>query len=145
MEDAATGEPVDAADDDDLDAPPKELTPWRFPLIGIFILMVVAGYTASAVWARWVITQPEHLLMLSARTRYLLLAAVNDVRPVPYAVIGGLRLAAAAFVCYGLGWIYEERALHVFRKGLGLSRKRMATLHDGFGTAQWLLIPLFVG
>jgi membrane protein DedA with SNARE-associated domain len=54
---------------------------------------------------------PELLIALTARMRFLLLAVPAGVNPIAYAIIGFLRLSAAAWVCYGLGYYYGDRGV----------------------------------
>ncbi len=138
MNDAAADQPTSEPE-----IPP--LTPWRFALVGAFVGLVVLSNIANGVWAKWVTTHPARLLALSSRVRYLLFARVEGIDVIPYVVIGFTRIAVAAFVCYGIGYVYEGRALLWFRRFLGMTPEGIEGLQKGFEKASWALIPFFVG
>ncbi len=130
-------------------APPDEdLAPlpwWRHLLVGSFVGLVVLSNIANGVWAKWVTAHPARLLVLSSRVRYLLFTRVGGIDPVAYVTIGSARIAAAAFVCYGIGYVYEGRALRWFRRFLGVTPEGVESIQRGFAKASWALIPFFVG
>ena len=118
---------------------------WRFALLAGFIGLVACSNVANGVWAKWVRTHPARLLVLSSRIRFLLFTRVEGIGAVPYVAIGAARLAVAALVCYGIGHVYEGRALGWFRRFLGMSHDGIENLQKGFAKASWALIPFFVG
>lgn len=107
--------------------------------------LVVCSNVAGAVWARWVETNPEALLVLSSRLRYLALTLAADVSLPAYAAIATVRLATAFVICHLLGRAYGEQALNWFLRFLGVSTDAMDTFHRAFHRAQWGLIPFFAG
>jgi hypothetical protein len=50
------------------------------PLV-LFVGLVICTNVANAVWARWVDTNPEGLLLLSSRNRYLALTLASPSAP----------------------------------------------------------------
>ena len=51
---------------------------WAPLALAAFVGLVIASNVASALWARWVEINPEGLLMLSSRNRYLALLSMCD-------------------------------------------------------------------
>ena len=86
--------------------------------------LVVCTNIANVVFARWVKTRPELLIMLSSRNRYLIGAVGAGISPVAYAVIATVRLTLAAAVCHFLGRAYGDHALRWFTRFLGMTRSR---------------------
>jgi membrane protein DedA with SNARE-associated domain len=118
---------------------------WRFVALVAFVGLVVCTQFANAVWARWLDTRPEQLLMLSSRLRYLLLVTSKDISFAEFFVIGAVRLFVAAMVCYSLGWAFNTRVVWFFTRFLGMSRSQVNQMQDAFATAKWILIPWFAG
>ncbi len=118
---------------------------WAPLTLVAFVALVIATNIASGVWARWVETNPEALLMLSSRNRYLALTLAAGVPVAVYAVIGFLRIAAAFVVCHMIGRAYHDDAIGWFRKYLGVSQETVDTFNRGFTKAEWILIPFFAG
>jgi membrane protein DedA with SNARE-associated domain len=118
---------------------------WRFVALAAFAGLVVCTQVANAVWARWLDTRPEQLLMLSSRLRYLLLVTSKDISFAEFAIIGGLRLFAAAMVCYALGWAFNTRVIWFFTRFLGMSRTQVTQMQDAFDKAKWIIVPWFAG
>lgn len=158
MDDQASLEDPDAvaADDDELDAYGRPIDdpvavevlkhPWHGVLaLVLFVGLVVAANVGSALSANWANHHPALLLAMSARNRHLLLVVANDISPVSYAAVATLRLLAAALVCYLIGRAYGDRALKWFLRFLGLTPDSLDRFQKGFETAQWVLIPVFVG
>lgn len=118
---------------------------WAPLTLVAFVLLVVATNIASAVWARWVNTNPEGLLMLSSRNRYLALTLAAGVPVGVYTVIAFVRVGAAFVVCHLIGRAYHDDALGWFRKYLGVTPETIDTFNRGFARAEWFLIPFFAG
>lgn len=113
-------------------------------LVG-FVGLVICTNIANIVFARWVKTQPEQLIMLSSRNRYLIGAVGSGISPVTYAVIATIRLTLAATVCHFLGRAYGDHALRWFSRFLGMSTEAVDRFEQQYRTAEWVLIPIFVG
>jgi hypothetical protein len=107
--------------------------------------LVIATNIASAVWARWVSTNPEGLLLLSSRNRYLALTLAAGVPVATYVVIAFVRISAAFLVCHMIGRAYHDDAIGWFRKYLGVTPETIDTFNRGFARAEWVLIPFFAG
>ena len=93
-------------------------------LLVAFVALVVCTNIANIVFARWVKTQPEQLIMLSSRNRYLIVAVGAGISPCSYAVIATARLTAAAAVCHFIGRAYGDQALRWFTRFLGMTPSR---------------------
>ncbi len=110
-----------------------------------FVGLVVASNVATAVWARWIDTNPAGLLMLSSRNRYLALTLAAGVPVWQYAVIATIRLAAAFTVCHLIGRAYRTQALNWFTRYLGMTPEALDGFQRGYEKAKWVVIPFFVG
>ncbi len=113
-------------------------------LVG-FVTLVIMTNVAGAMWARWVETAPEALLVLSSRNRYLALTLAAGVPVWAYVVIATLRLTAAFVICYLIGRAYRAQALNWFTRYLGVSAESLDAFQRGFDKAHWVLIPFFAG
>jgi hypothetical protein len=113
-------------------------------LVG-FGALVICTNIANAVWARWVNVNPEGLLVLSSRNRYLALTLAAGVPLGFYVVIAYVRISAAFYVCHLIGRGYQSDAVGWFRKYLGVTPEAIDTFNRGFEKAQWAVIPLFAG
>lgn len=130
--------------DETLDEPIER--PWWGPLaIAGFVALVVCSNVANAVWARWIDDNPEAVLALSARIRYLVLGVAAGMGPVTYVVISALRLAVAFVVCHLIGRAYRQDTYRWFNRYLGMNRESISTFERGFQKAQWIIIPWFTG
>jgi hypothetical protein len=125
---------------------PTHVRPSWAPLTLVaFVSLVIATNIASAVWARWVSTNPEGLLLLSSRNRYLALTLAAGVPVATYVVIAFVRISAAFLVCHMIGRAYHDDAIGWFRKYLGVTPEAIDTFNRGFSRAEWVLIPFFAG
>ena len=131
-----TGDPAGGPDTGDHPDPvldalvevPPHAPPWWAPFtLAAFLGLVVCTNIANVVWARWANNNPEGLIALSSRQRYLVLAVAGGVSPFWYVVIGTVRIAAAFLVCHFVGRAYREQALSWFTRYLGMSRGRRST------------------
>jgi len=107
--------------------------------------LVICTNIAAAVWARWVNSDPEFLLMLSSRNRYLALTLAAGVSVPAYAVIAFVRIGAAFVVCHLIGRAYSYTAILWFKKYLGFTDEAEQAFHRGFDKAEWALIPFLAG
>ena len=83
---------------------------WGPLALAAFVGLVVCSNAASAVWARWVNSNPEGLLMLSSRNRYLALTLAAGV-PLVCLPMGRDQLDVAARVVHaGAGLRLEPAA-----------------------------------
>ena len=118
---------------------------WAPLTLVAFVLLVIATNVASGVWARWVETNPEGLLMLSSRNRYLALTLAAGVPVGTYVLIGFVRIGAAFLVCHMIGRAYHNDAISWFRKFLGVKPDTIDSFNRRFARAEWVLIPFFAG
>ena len=120
--------------------------PWWAPwTIVAFVGLVICTNVANAVWARWVDSNPEALLALSSRQRYLALSVPGGIGVVPYITIGTVRLAAAFFVCHLAGRAYRDDLLRLFTRYLGVTPEALDAYHQMLDKAEIFVIPFFVG
>jgi hypothetical protein len=125
---------------------PVPARPWWAPLtIVAFVGLVICTNIANAVWARWIDSNPEGLLALSSRQRYLALSVPSGIGVVPFVVIGTLRLSAAFAVCHLAGRAYREDLLRLFTRYLGLTPEALDAYHQALDRAEVAVIPFFVG
>ena len=118
---------------------------WAWLTLLAFVTLVICTNIANAVWARWVDTNPESLLVLSSRNRYLALTLAAGVSLPTFVVIASTRIAAAFVVCHMIGRAYHDDAIGWFRKYMGLTPEAEDAFNRGFDKAEWLLIPFFAG
>lgn len=118
---------------------------WAPLTLVAFVSLVIASNVAAAVWARWIDTNPEGLLMLSSRNRYLALTLAAGVSLPLYVVIGFLRIGAAFVVCHFIGRAYRNDAIGWFTKYLGVTPESIEGFNRGFTKAEWVVIPFFAG
>jgi len=124
--------------------------PHRRPLYGPFLLvafvgLVVCTNVANVGYAGWAKTRPELLITLSSRNRYLVFAVAAHISVIAYAFIATVRLTVAAAVCHFLGRAYGDQALRWFTRFLGMSSESVDRFEQQYRTAEWVLIPIFVG
>jgi hypothetical protein len=120
--------------------------PWWGPLALVaFVALVIATNAASAMWARWVDTNPEALLVLSSRNRYLALTLAAGVSVPFYVMIGFARIGAAFVVCHLIGRAYHDDAIRWFTKYLGVTPESIEGFNRGFAKAEWVVVPFFAG
>jgi len=124
----------------------KQPVPLWGPIVVVaFVGLVICTNIAAAVWARWINTDPEFLLMFSSRNRYLALTLAAGVSVPAYALIAFVRIGAAFVVCHLIGRAYSYTAITWFKKYLGFTDDAEQAFHRGFDKAEWALIPIFAG
>ena len=122
-------------------APPR--IAWA--LLVAWIGLVVAANVGTIVSPSLQKSHPALLLALSSRNRHLLMAIGNDISPLTYAIVATLRVALAAFVCYGLGRVFGPRALRWLRLATGTPKASLDKMEQSFELISWFLVPFFVG
>ena len=127
----------------ELDAP--ERPRWAPLTLAAFVGLVVCTNIAAATWAKLLESNPEGLLLLSSRNRYLVLSLGADVDLLAYWVIGFARIAAAFVVCHLIGRAYAATALGWFTKYLGVTPEALEQFDRGFDRAEWVIVPFFAG
>jgi hypothetical protein len=118
---------------------------WAPLALAGFVALVICTNVAGAVWARWIDTNPEGLLALSSRNRYLALALAADVALWAYVVIATVRISLAFAVCHLIGRAYGDRALHWFTRYLGVTPEAIEGFQRGYAKAEIVLVPFFAG
>lgn len=119
--------------------------PWWGPIaLAAFVGLVICTNVAAASWAK-LLDQPEQLLALSSRNRYLVLALGADISTAAYWLIGSARIALAFLVCHLIGRAYADKALSWFVKYLGVTPESLEQFNRVFSKAEWVLIPFFAG
>lgn len=111
-------------------------------LLAPIALMVVASYTADALWPTLVESNPLLLIALSAKNRYLVLV-VNSLPAWEYYVVGTLRLLLPDPFFFALGWLYGEAALHWMERRTPTVGRMMRTLERWFARWGAPLVVLF--
>ncbi len=125
--------------------PPHARPGWAPLTLAAFVALVVCTNVAGAVWARWIDTNPEGLLALSARNRYLALTLAAGVSVPAYVVIAFSRIAVAFVVCHLIGRAYGPSTVGWFTKYLGITPESVETFNRWFAKGEWGLIPFFAG
>jgi hypothetical protein len=119
--------------------------PWAPLALAGFVALVICTNVAGAVWARWIETNPEGLLALSSRNRYLALALAADVALWAYVLIATVRISLAFVVCHLIGRAYGDRALNWFTRYLGVTPEAIEGFQRGYAKAEIVLVPFFAG
>lgn len=118
---------------------------WAPLALLLWVSLVGLGYWATIVSPDWADDRPLDLMGLHSRVRHLLAASARDVDPFWYAVIGTIRLSLSYWASYLVGVAYGRQVLIWFGKYLGTSREQIHNLLHGFHTAEWVVVPFFVG
>ena len=118
---------------------------WAPLTLVAFVGLVVCTNVANVVWSKWASTNPEGLMLLSSRQRYLVLAVASGISPFVYVVIGTVRIAAAFVVCHLVGRAYHDQALVWMSRYLGQTPESIAAFQRGFTKAELFLVPFFAG
>ncbi len=128
-----------------LDESPHVRPIWAPFTLVAFVSLVVCSNIASGVWARWVNTNPEGLLLLSSRNRYLALTLAADVPVATFVLIAFVRISAAFVVVHLIGRAYHDDAIGWFTKYMGVTPEAVVAFNRGFAKAEWAIIPFFAG
>jgi membrane protein DedA with SNARE-associated domain len=92
---------------------------WVGPFLLIFIIGIYAlGFFTNATAPELLKRNPTLLMALNPRYRYMVVAA-PEVDPIPFFLIGWLRLLFSDPVYFALGWFYGDRAIQYFNDALG--------------------------
>jgi hypothetical protein len=127
-------------------AEPSHVRPrWGPIVLVVYVGLIVATNVATAVWARWVNTNPEGLLLLSSRNRYLALTLASGVTVPTWAAISYLRIVAAFVTLHLLGRAYRDDILRFLKRFVGVTQEAIDVFNRGFGRFEWLLISFFAG
>lgn len=125
------------------DLPAVSVTARRAVLIASGLLFA-AGTFGSNIGPAWVDEHPAVVLALSSRNRNLF-AAVPFIDPLPYAVIGFIRILVAGMVLFLLGRWYGERAIGWTEKQVGEMPPIYRWFARAIDRAGWLVVIVFSG
>lgn len=114
-------------------------------MLAAFVGLVIATNVATAVWARWIETNPAGLLALSSRNRYLALTLAAGVPMATYVALATARITTAFAVCHLIGRAYRGHALNWFTRYLGMTPESLDAFQRIYERAKWVVIPFFVG
>lgn len=112
--------------------------------LAAFVGLVVCTNIANASWAAIASDHPARLLLLSSRNRFLIAASPN-LDFVTWALLGTIRITAAAIVCHLIGREYGDQALRWFWRYLGMPQEQVSKFENAFAKAEWFVVPFFVG
>jgi hypothetical protein len=118
---------------------------WAPLTLVAFAGLVICTQIANGGWSRWVESNPELLLTLSSRNRYLAFTLAAGVPVLSYVVIATIRIGIAFIVCHLIGRSYDDVATQIFKRYLGFTDQAEAAFDRGFEKAEWALIPIFSG
>jgi membrane protein DedA with SNARE-associated domain len=104
-------------------------------------ILFAAGTFGSNVGPAWVDERPELVLALSARNRNLF-ASVPFIDPLPYSIIGFLRLLAAGIALFFLGRWYGSRAIRWTENQIGELPAIYGWFQRAVDKAGWLMLVL---
>jgi len=118
---------------------------WGPFVLVVYIGLIVCTNIATAVWARWVNSNPEGLLLLSSRNRYLALTLASGVSVPTWAAIATVRIAAAFVTLHLLGRAYGDDILRFLTRFAGVTQEAIDFFNEKFARYEWIVISLFVG
>lgn len=105
---------------------------WLLPALLVPVaVMVVMTQVADALWPDLVSSNPELLIGLSARNRYLVLVA-GRIPEWSYYLIGTVRLLAPDPFLFALGWFYGPAALRWMERRTPTVGQMMRTIERYF-------------
>jgi hypothetical protein len=143
-----TDGPTEELDDDlpsEASVAPHKPPVWAPLTLVAFVALVVCTNIANVVWARWAGRNPEGLIALSSRNRYLVASVGGEISPLAFFGIGAVRIAAAFVVCHFVGRAYRDQALSWFTRYLGVKPAQLDQMNAGFTKAELGLVPFFAG
>ncbi|WP_148288625.1 hypothetical protein [Ilumatobacter nonamiensis] len=138
------GPPVSTAPVADRHQPPR----WAPLTLLAFFVLLIGTNLANAMWATLVDNEtpnPDLLLVLSSRNRYLAGALGAGISIPAFVLIACARISAAFIVCHLIGRAYSHQATGWFKKYLGFTDETEVAFDRGFEKAEWALIPFFAG
>ncbi|MEO5723149.1 MAG: hypothetical protein ABIQ39_11760 [Ilumatobacteraceae bacterium] len=107
-------------------------------------MFYAAGTFGSNIGPAWIDKRPAVVLALSSRNRNLF-ASVPFIEPLPYSLIGFVRVATVAVVLYLAGRWYGGKALGWMEGQLGELPTVYRWAQTGVDRAGWLLVLLMPG
>ena len=116
----------------------------RRAVLAITSLLFVAGTIGSNIGPALVDERPLFVLTLSSRNRNLF-GSVPFTSPLPYFVIGFLRILAAALALYFVGRWYGDRTVRWVENNVGEMPAIYLWIERAVGRAGWLAAVLMPG
>lgn len=113
-------------------------------MLSVTALLFTVGTIGSNLGPAWVDERPALLLAMSSRNRNLF-GSVPFIDPLPYAVIGFLRILAAGVALFLVGRWYGHRAITWFEGQVGELPPIYRWFQNGMDRAGWLLVVLMPG
>lgn len=108
------------------------------------LALYVAGTIGSSIAPATIDQHPVTTLLLSSRNRNLF-ASVPFIDPLPYAVVGFLRVLAAAVVLYLIGRWYGAKGIGWVEGQVGELPATIRWIQRGVDRVGWLLVVLMPG
>jgi membrane protein DedA with SNARE-associated domain len=110
-------------------------------LVTPIVIMSIVGMVADAIAPTLIESHPLLQMFLNPRNRYLILASPN-VDPIPFFVVGFVRLILTDPLGYLLGYLYGDGALRWIERKLGEDRQTgwIAMLERFFSKASYLIV-----
>lgn len=127
-------------------APPAPSAPRvaRRGILAAAAVLYATGTFGSNIAPAWIEERPEVVLALSSRNRNLLLAVVNT-DPIPYTVIGFLRLFVVGIVLYYVGAWFGARFLTWTESKVGELPAIYRWFQNGIDRAGWAFVVVMPG
>lgn len=116
----------------------------RRAVLAVTSLLFIAGTIGSNIGPALVDERPLLVLTLSSRNRNLF-GAVPFTSPLPYFVIGFLRILAAALALYFVGRWYGDRTVRWVENNVGEMPAIYRWIERAVGRAGWLAAVLMPG
>jgi len=116
----------------------------RRALLGTAAALYISGTIGSNIAPGLIDEHPAIVLMLSARNRNLF-ASVPYIDPVPYALIGFVRLFVVGIVLFYVGRWFGHQAINWTEKQVGEMPTLYRWFERGMDRAGWLLVLLMPG
>ncbi|MEX1217129.1 MAG: hypothetical protein WEA11_01260 [Acidimicrobiales bacterium] len=111
-------------------------------LIAPIVVLIIAGYTADALWPDLVNSNPELLISLSSKNRYLVLV-VNNIEPLAFFLIATIRLLLPDPFFFAIGWFYGAAALRWMERRTPTTGRYMRSAEGWFGKWGAPLVMIF--
>ena len=115
-------------------------------LVGLFVALVACTQVGSITAPTLVNSHPQLLLGLSSRIRHLLFAVAKGINPIAYSIVGFVRISAAGWLCYTLGYHYGDRGFRWLESQSGdRPPAALSWLQKAADRAGWLLVVAMPG
>lgn len=116
----------------------------RRGVLAAAIALYITGFLGSSLGPAWVDEHPTAVLALSSRNRNLF-GSVPFIDPLPYWVIGFVRIMVVGIVLYLVGRWYGQRSLTWMEGQVGELPSIYRWVQTGVDRAGWLLLIVMPG